>query len=85
MQTALLECMNIGSARSETFVVPKSLDEALTQLGRADPTFNQELRRRLAPVKDRFFAPPPSFGPGDGRTSHGSALHHGARSPKGCN
>jgi ankyrin repeat protein len=51
--------MNIGSARSEAFVAPKSLDEALTQLGRADPTFNQELRRRLAPVKDRFFTPPP--------------------------
>lgn len=35
-----------------------SLDEALTQLGRTDATFNQEVRKRLAPVKDRFFAPP---------------------------
>lgn len=32
-----------------------SLDEALTNLG---PTFLQEVRKRLAPVKDRFFAPP---------------------------
>lgn len=33
------------------------LDEALTKLGRADPTFNEEVRKRLKPVKDRFFAP----------------------------
>ena len=46
-------------AYSEAFVTPNSLDEALTQLGRSDPTFNQELRRRLAPVHDRFFTPPP--------------------------
>jgi hypothetical protein len=31
------------------------LDEALTELGRADPTFNEEVRKRLARVKDRFF------------------------------
>ena len=31
------------------------LDVALTELGRADPTFNEEVRKRLAPVKDRFF------------------------------
>ena len=35
-----------------------SLDEALTQLDRTDATFLQEVRKRLAPVKDRFFAPP---------------------------
>jgi len=35
------------------------LDEALCQLGRTDPTFNEEIRRRLAPVKDRFFQAPP--------------------------
>jgi ankyrin repeat protein len=32
-----------------------SLDEALTQLG---PAFLQEVRKRLAPVKERFFALP---------------------------
>lgn len=31
------------------------LDEALTELGRRDPIFDQEVRRRLAPVRDRFF------------------------------
>jgi ankyrin repeat protein len=37
-------------------LMPKiSLDEALTQLG---PTFLQEVRELLAPVKDRFFALP---------------------------
>jgi len=35
-----------------------SLDEALTQLDRTDATFTREVRKRLAPVKDRFFAPP---------------------------
>jgi ankyrin repeat protein len=35
------------------------LDEALTELGRTDPTFNDEVRRRLAPVKDRFFEASP--------------------------
>jgi ankyrin repeat protein len=34
-----------------------SLDEALTELDRSDPTFTPEVRKRLAPVKDRFFAP----------------------------
>lgn len=34
-----------------------SLDEALTELGQTDATFNEEIRRLLAPVKDRFFAP----------------------------
>ena len=37
-----------------------TLDEALVELGRSDPTFNEEVRRRLAPVKDRFFAAPSS-------------------------
>ena len=32
------------------------LDEALSEVGRTDPTFNEEVRNRLAPVKDRFFA-----------------------------
>lgn len=32
-----------------------SFDEALTQLG---PTFLEEVRKRLAPVKERFFALP---------------------------
>ena len=35
-----------------------SLNDALIQLGRTDATFNQEVRKRLASVKDRFFAPP---------------------------
>ena len=38
------------------------LDEALTELGRTDPTFNQEVRKRLAPVKDRFFTAPSRHG-----------------------
>src|ERR1051326_1023357 len=33
------------------------IDDALMELGRSDPNFNAEIRRRLAPVKDRFFAP----------------------------
>jgi hypothetical protein len=37
-------------------MTPKPLDEALCQLG---PTFNAEIRKRLGPVKDRFFQPPP--------------------------
>ena len=32
-----------------------TLDEALSALGQADSSFNEEIRRRLAPVKDRFF------------------------------
>ena len=35
-----------------------TLEEALTQLDRTDPTFTPEVRKRLAPVKDRFFALP---------------------------
>jgi ankyrin repeat protein len=35
-----------------------SLDEALTELDRADPTFTPEIRKRLMPVKGRFFASP---------------------------
>ena len=31
------------------------LDDALNALSRADPGFNEEIRRRIAPVKDRFF------------------------------
>jgi hypothetical protein len=38
------------------------LDEAITNLGRTDPTFYEEVRKLLAPVKDRFFAPPPRDG-----------------------
>jgi hypothetical protein len=34
------------------------LDEALDQLHRTDPTFTPEVRRILAPVKERFFEPP---------------------------
>jgi ankyrin repeat protein len=34
------------------------LDEALTELSRVDSTFFAEIRKRLAPVKDRFFAAP---------------------------
>jgi ankyrin repeat protein len=34
------------------------LDEALCRLGESDQTFNPEIRKILAPVKDRFFAPP---------------------------
>jgi len=32
------------------------MDEALVRTGSADPRFNAEIRKRLAPVKDRFFA-----------------------------
>jgi len=35
-----------------------NLDEALTIISRRDPAFTPEIRKRLAPVKDRFFAPP---------------------------
>src|ERR1700733_8752252 len=35
-----------------------SLDAALTQLGRTDVTFNEEVRRRLGPVRERFFGQP---------------------------
>lgn len=41
----------------------RSLDEALTRLGQTDPTFNQEIRKRLAPVRDRFFAGSPNRDP----------------------
>jgi|SRR5579883_1707867 ankyrin repeat protein len=34
----------------------QTIDDALTALGRNDPGFNDEIRKRLAPVKDRFFA-----------------------------
>jgi ankyrin repeat protein len=37
--------------------VLKTIDEALTALGEADPNFWGEIRQRLAPVRDRFFAP----------------------------
>jgi len=53
------------------------LDEALMKLGRTDPTFNDEIRRLFAPIKDHFlksgsrkssdrpddglFTPPPYF------------------------
>ena len=43
-----------------------SLDEALTLLGQTDPTFYEEVRRRLAHVKDRFFAAPSQPRIGDG-------------------
>jgi ankyrin repeat protein len=45
------------------------LDEALSLLGRTDPAFNEEVRRRLAPVKDRFLqttSARASDRPGDG-------------------
>jgi ankyrin repeat protein len=32
------------------------LFDALTRTNRADPKFNEEIRRRIAPVRDRFFA-----------------------------
>lgn len=38
----------------------KTIDEALCDIGKADPCFNEEIRKRLAPVKDRFFGGPPS-------------------------
>ena len=44
------------------------LDEALTELGRTDPTFNEEVRNRLARIKDRFFA---SSGPGSDQPKDG--------------
>jgi ankyrin repeat protein len=46
-----------------------SLDEALTELDRTDPTFAPEIRRLIMPVKDRFDAPPvrnPMDDPKDG-------------------
>ena len=45
------------------------LDDALMELDRTDPDFTPEIRRRLAPVKDRFFSPParnPLDNPKDG-------------------
>jgi ankyrin repeat protein len=39
----------------EAFMSKISLDEALSQLG---PTFFQEVRKRVTPVWERFFAPP---------------------------
>jgi ankyrin repeat protein len=38
----------------------RTLDDALLALGRADPSFTAEIRRRLAPVKDRFFKTVPA-------------------------
>jgi hypothetical protein len=35
-----------------------TLEEALAQLDRTDATFYPEVRKRLAPVKDRFFSLP---------------------------
>jgi ankyrin repeat protein len=45
-----------------------TIDDALTQLGRTDPTFNDEVRKILAPVRDRFFSAPSHDGskPQDG-------------------
>jgi hypothetical protein len=34
----------------------QTIDEALTALSQSDPSFTEEIRKRLAPVKDRFFA-----------------------------
>jgi hypothetical protein len=35
------------------------MDDALQELGRRDPSFNEGIRNLLRPVWDRFFAPPP--------------------------
>ena len=43
-----------------------SIDEALTELDRTDPTFTPEIRKRLMAVKDRFFARIPLDNPKDG-------------------
>jgi hypothetical protein len=40
-----------------------SLDEALDQVDRNDPTFYPEVRKLLAPVMDRFFALPAGRNP----------------------
>jgi ankyrin repeat protein len=37
------------------------IDDALTRANRADPQFNEEIRRRLAPVKERFFSTSPDL------------------------
>jgi hypothetical protein len=47
----------------EAFMSKISLDEALTQLHRTDPTFTPEVRKRLAPVKERFFELQPGRNP----------------------
>ena len=47
----------------EAFMSKISLEEALTQLDRTDPTFTPEVRKLLAPVKDRFFALPAGRNP----------------------
>jgi len=36
------------------------LDDAIDELDRTDPTFIEEVRKRLAAVSERFFAPPES-------------------------
>jgi hypothetical protein len=46
-----------------------TMDEALEELGRRDPSFNEGIRTLLRPVRDRFFARPPgndSDKPSDG-------------------
>jgi ankyrin repeat protein len=55
---------NVSRAMSNALrsLYPQSpLDDALTSTGRADPAFNEEIRRRLAPVKDRFFSSSPDL------------------------
>jgi hypothetical protein len=37
-------------------IMSHTIDEALTALSQSDPSFTQEIRKRLAPVRDRFFA-----------------------------
>src|SRR5690349_11976771 len=45
------------------------LDDALNELSRLHPTFNEEVRKLLAPVKDRFFGA--SAGHGGDRRNDG--------------
>jgi hypothetical protein len=47
----------------EAFMSRIPLDEALMQVHRTDPAFTPEVRKLLAPVKDRFFALPPGRNP----------------------
>jgi hypothetical protein len=50
-------CFELSFSRQDVMsTVP--LDEALTELFRTDPSFMEEVRKRLIPVKDRFFSPP---------------------------
>jgi ankyrin repeat protein len=56
----ILDCVSLlldrGADPVQARTMPTTpLDDALIEISRADPMFMDEIRKRLAPVKDRFF------------------------------